>query len=171
MPAIKDITGQRFGRLIAEKIAGRDKQGAINWQCRCDCGVSTTVNGRQLRRGNTRSCGCLQIEWATAWQFVHGANRRHQQTVEYCAWLNARGRCRNPNNEKFADYGGRGIQMCARWESFENFLADMGRKPSPSLSLDRINNDGNYEPGNCRWATTSEQARNKRKRKPAALSP
>lgn len=154
-----DRTGQRYGRLTATPRYERRKAcGAtrIFWTCQCDCGAVVEVMGLALGNGNTRSCGCLKRDVITKHQMT--------DTKEYRAWAGMIQRCTNPNSKRWSDWGGRGIRVCERWiNSFENFYADMGVRPSPSHSLDRYpDNDGNYEPGNVRWATRSEQQLNKR---------
>lgn len=131
---------------------------------RCTCGVEKELWTGNVRSGDTRSCGCLLRETAAARQLKHGAARRHQQRIEWHAWNRMRQRCYNPRDRVYRHYGGRGIIVCARWlASFADFLSDVGPRPSPAHSLDRYpDNDGNYEPGNVRWATGKEQARNKR---------
>lgn len=157
MSPIVDRTGQRHGRLTVIALLGRASNGDALWSCSCDCGAEVEVSASNLRTGNTRSCGCLKREG------VHGHARRGRRSVEYLAYLNARQRCTNPRTQGFEYWGGRGIEF--RYSSFEEFLADVGPKPSPELSLDRIDNDGHYEPANCRWATPSEQIANQRPRK------
>lgn len=165
---IKDLTGQRFGRLVVLKLAGRRSatDRIARWICRCDCGVITNpLSGSALRSGETKSCGCLRSD-VTAWRNTkHGTAPRGKRAPEYNAWKEMRKRCNNPNYKDYKHYGGRGIQVCKRWASYENFLADMGEKPEPKrlYSLDRYpNNDGNYEPRNCRWATQKQQIANQR---------
>ena len=153
MAQIKDRTGQRFGRLVALRCCGVGNDGAL-WECICDCGKITWVRGTCLARGTTQSCRCLEMES----RLKHG----QRGTPEYRSWAAAKTRCYNPAYSKYPRYGGRGIVMCERWrDSFARFFEDMGRRPSKRHTLDRRNNDGNYEPGNCRWATPKQQAKNK----------
>lgn len=153
-----DLSGARFGRLKAISVAGRDAYGAIRWSCQCDCGGLLTVFAHSLRSGDTQSCGCLQKESVVARSVRHGKFG----TKVYSAWNGMRFRCQNPRAQNWARYGGRGIAVCERWQTFENFYADMG-DPPPGTSLDRIDVDGNYEPGNVRWATATVQQRNLRR--------
>jgi hypothetical protein len=157
-----DLTGKRFGLLVAIEYLGRAR-----WRCRCDCGQETRSNGAHLRHGFSRSCGCTRAkaagQAAARACTTHGASK----TPEFSIWTDMLRRCSDPRRPEFKHYGGRGITVCDRWrESFANFLADMGPRPSPGLTLDRRDNDGNYEPGNCRWATVLEQNRNRRWCKP-----
>lgn len=163
MPALVDITGQRFGRLVVLRRLGSAKYGESTWLCRCDCSKNKVILGHSLRQGLTKSCGCLQRERASQTKKKHGAST----TETYYIWAGMRTRCKNPKATPYKNYGGRGISVCERWNSFDNFLADMGERP-PGLSIDRIDNDGNYEPDNCRWATQSEQTGNQRKRRSKA---
>jgi hypothetical protein len=166
MPKHLDITGMRFGRLVANvPVKCHPKQ--MHWQCFCDCGESRIVSGINLRRGATHSCGCLQRDLTIARFTIHGHNTRTKRHPIYGCWAGIIHRCENPDDPSYANYGGRGIKICNRWRnSFASFLSDMGERPT-GMSIDRINNDGDYEPDNCRWATTAEQVRNRRPRKSA----
>lgn len=157
--------GQRYSRLTV--IANAEPRGRVRRVlCRCDCGTEKEVDVSNLtsRHSPTRSCGCMRIERIRALRRSHGEGSASRTvTHEYRAWQAAKGRCFNTRNRRFADYGGRGITMCDEWRnSYPAFLRDMGRRPTRSHSLDRIDNDGDYEPGNCRWATSATQTRNAR---------
>lgn len=155
---IKDMTGQRFTRLLVVDRAPSDSNGNARWNCICDCGSATVSSGFTLRNGEAKSCGCLTTEQLAERAVKHGLCG----TPEYRTWASMLNRCRNPNFPGYSDYGGRGIGVCERWKVFSQFFADMGSRPSPKHSIERINNDGNYEPSNCRWATDAEQRRNTR---------
>lgn len=167
MTARIDMTGCRFGRLVVEQMSHQGKRYEIHWIALCDCGKRTIVTTHRLRSGNTRSCGCLfrsvvaarNRTRVTKYAVTHGHARTGQLTPTYKAWMAMRMRCTQSAHKEYHRYGGRGITVCERWAIFANFLEDMGERPQ-GREIDRINNDGNYEPANCRWATHKEQMRN-----------
>jgi hypothetical protein len=160
-PNSADLAERRFSRLSVLHKVGR-KGGHPVWLCLCDCGKVSVCSSTALVSGQTTSCGCFQRQRCSEANGTH----RGRGTCEYAIYKSMLNRCSNPNAEGYGYYGGRGIRVCDRWRSgFATFLEDMGKKPTPRHSIDRINVDGNYEPGNCRWATPKEQGANRRNTK------
>jgi len=155
-----DIAGKKYGRLTVtdtKKLVGKHTM----WNCLCDCGNNVAVAGENLRSGKQSSCGCFQKEPENNPAFVHGECRKTVgKTKEYAAYQSAKGRCTNTNIEAYSEYGGRGIKFL--FVSYAQWFSELGRAPSASHSVDRIDNNGNYEPGNVRWATKGEQIKNRR---------
>lgn len=163
-----DLVGQRFGRLVvvarAPKVDGI-KNRTARWICDCDCGGLSVVRTDGLRGGTSRSCGCLSVDTARAVHTKHGNASGGSVSPEYQAWLNMRARCSGGQPECWKNYGGRGISVCQKWqESFEAFLDHVGPRPAKGFELDRIDNDRDYEPGNVRWVTKSQNNQNRRTR-------
>ena len=156
---IKDMTGQRFASLVAVRIVGRASSGDLKWEFLCDCGATFEANGYYARAGKITTCPTCATERTRAANLKHGMT----ESREFEIWTGMHTRCYNGNAKSFQSYGGRGIAICDRWrESFENFYADMGPCPSVKHSVERLDNNGNYEPDNCVWATATQQAGNKR---------
>lgn len=163
-PRRKDLVGQVFNRLTVMSTAPNRPNKRAYWVCKCECGRETISSTNDLKQDRIRSCGCLQAETRIKANTKHGFNGSRT----YVSWCSMLARCTNEKLRSYKNYGGRGIVVCSRWMEFENFLADMGERPEKH-SIDRIDNDGNYEPGNCRWATASEQRKNQRPRAAAAI--
>lgn len=177
MPRSVELTGQQFNRLTAIRRTGKSTSSGVLWLCQCQCGQQIEVAAHSLRTGNTGSCGCLHKEAIARRNrlyplkgkaspfFKHGHTLDYKTSPEYESWRGMKERCFNPKNKKYADYGGRGITVCSRWadpeSGFSDFLADMGKRPE-GLTLDRIRVNEGYSPSNCRWATWSEQMKNRR---------
>lgn len=153
-----DLTGRTFGRWTVLSYYGVINEKRY-WLCRCSCGTERRVSAAHLKRGKSTNCGCQRKETMARNHLTHGMSF----TSTYRIWAAMITRCTNKNTHAFPRYGGRGISVCDRWQhDFQNFLDDMGLRPSTKYSIDRIDNDLGYEPSNCRWATATEQARNKR---------
>jgi hypothetical protein len=161
-----DITGQRFGELVAIRIIGKTTDGRLLWECQCDCGTVKSIPGTNLRKGITTSCGC-RLRWIQDSigdrSLRHGAAKRGKTTPEYRTWMHMRGRCGDQHDKEYHNYGGRGISVCERWNSFKIFLADMGPRPVGKYSIERLDVNGNYEPANCIWLPMNQQAKNRRR--------
>lgn len=163
MPNKIDLAGRIFGRLHVIEDVGVNKNGKFLWKCVCDCGNEKIALSQPLLDGRTQSCGCLHKEQLTERLTKHGLTKVGKRHPLYLTWAGMKQRCYNPKSLAYDRYGGRGIKVCDRWlNSFPNFLQDMGEKPSKHHSLERDDNDGDYSPKNCRWATLDIQSKNKR---------
>lgn len=153
-----ELLGKKFGKLLVidyYKSINKD----VHYKCLCDCGNEPIVNKQKLKNGRTKSCGCYKSEWAIKNKTTHNGIKEHKN--EYSVWKSMRSRCANKKNK---NYGGKGIKVCNRWDNFENFLNDMGKKPTDNHEIDRIDSDKNYSPDNCRWVTSTINNSNKKKR-------
>ena len=158
-----NMTGKRYGRLVAIEFSHKTERREYFWLFKCDCGNQKKINGSSVRKGVTKSCGCLSKEIAAKRKKTHGMSK----TKTYHVWNNMRGRCFNEKDPSYKNYGARGITVSERWLTFENFLEDMGHPPE-GLSIDRIDNELGYSKENCRWTDISTQNTNKRPWKESA---
>lgn len=154
-----EFIGKVFGKITVVSFAGKGPHGNTLVQYKCECGTEKVVQANWIRTGRIKSCGCVRADKFLKQITKHGQTRRYAK--EYRAWVAMRARCRNPNLPNYKDYGGRGINVCERWELFENFLSDMGASPE-GTSIERVDNNKGYSKDNCKWATAGEQNANKR---------
>lgn len=157
---VTDLIGKRFARLTVIAAAPRNSSGSRRWLCKCDCGAVTLAGHHPMMTGATKSCGCYARQSLVLRSTKHGATVGGKETPAFRSWMRMRYRCYRVQCKDYPRYGGRGICVCDRWQSFENFHADMG-DPPPGHSIDRVDSNGHYEPGNCRWATPTTQSRNR----------
>lgn len=167
MTALSELTGLLFTRWTVVHRAENNARGRAQWFCRCECGTERVVLGSHLASGRSRSCGCLSADSASKRasqrNAKHGHTTRGYSSPEYVSWCSMLNRCKHPCVNGYEYYGGRGITVCERWRDFRNFLSDMGLKPSPKHTIDRIDPNGHYTPDNCRWSTPKEQRHNQRR--------
>lgn len=159
MSKVKNLIGKKFGLLTVESLAGRSELRQIVWNCKCSCGEKIMVFGNNMKNGHTQSCGCLRLNFGMS-KITHGHSRKGRVSKTYKTWKGMKERCQRVKNKHFKYYGGRGIKVCPRWKKFQNFISDMGIAPI-GMQIERKNNNGNYEPSNCKWVTQTEQANNK----------
>ena len=160
---IHDMAGKKFGKITVVDFAFKGKDGRDKWNCCCDCGKELVIDGKNLRTGNTKSCGCVRLEKAIARILTLTKTHGLKKTRLYRLWAGMKARCNNPNTVSYRLYGGRGIKVCNEWNSFENFYQwSIANGYSDNLSIDRINSDKDYAPDNCRWVSLTDQSKNTR---------